>query len=137
MGLINWICERGNNRSARLVESLISEKTISSSCLKENNKIYSAEKITYWGNLNYVWAVRNKDSGMGEYIVLENVRDVSTLYFLPGYISIKRPDLYEKNARPKKIKISTEIKDYEFCFDDIPKYQKFDFFNSNKWKHKN
>lgn len=116
----------GNSESSRLLESLISVDITSSSYLSEKTKVYKADKLSYWGNLNYVWAEGQSDCGEGEKLFTDKVC-FKTLYILPGYVSVKRPDLYKKNCRPKKIKIKTSTKSYSFELEDIPEFQKLSF----------
>lgn len=116
----------GNSTSSRKIESLVSSKVSASSYLKESNRLYSPEKITFWGNLNYVWAEGVKGQGIGEKLYLKK-NALSKLYILPGYVSIKRPDLFTKNSRPKKIKISTKNKELIFSLLDKPVFQVLDF----------
>ncbi len=116
----------GNSRSSRELENFLAPKITSSSTLVEKDKTYSSEKLAYWGNLNYVWAEGNSENGIGEKLIIEKSL-VSKLYFLPGYISVERPDLYNKNSRPKKIRITRGEKSYIFNLIDAPVYQKFSF----------
>lgn len=116
----------GNMKSSRLLESLIPVKINSSSFLVEPNKTYKPDKLTYWGNLNFIWAEGAEGNGIGEKLFLEKSQ-LSKLYILPGYVSISRPDLYGKNSRPKKIRICTENEVFYFNIQDIPIFQEFTF----------
>ena len=112
----------GNSNSARKLEALISTEVKASSSLKEKNHNFSPERITFWGNLNYVWAEGASGQGIGEKLFLKK-NLIKKLYILPGYVSIKRPDLFNKNSRPKKIKISIKGNIYYFSFIDKPIFQ--------------
>jgi hypothetical protein len=116
----------GNSTSAKKIESLVSIEVTASSFLKESNHIYSPEKITFWGNLNYVWAEGVAGQGIGEKLFLKK-NAISKLYILPGYVSIMRPDLFKKNSRPKKVKVSTKDKELYFSLLDKPVFQVLDF----------
>lgn len=115
----------GNSNSARKLEALISTEVKASSFLKEKNYNFSPEKITFWGNLNYVWAEGVSGQGIGEKLFLKN-KGIKKLYILPGYVSIKRPDLFNKNSRPKKIKISIKKNVCYFSLIDKPVFQVLD-----------
>lgn len=116
----------GNSKSSRELENFLAPRITSSSTLVEKDKTYSSEKLAYWGNLNYIWAEGNPENGIGEKLVIEKSL-FSKLYFLPGYISVERPDLYSKNSRPKKIRITSGEKSYIFDLLDVPLFQKFSF----------
>ena len=74
-----------------------------SSELRENDRIYSVENLSNF-NSDSPWCEASADYGIGEKIRLSiNAR---SLIIVSGYVSTKKPFLFENNSRPKKISIN-------------------------------
>ena len=89
--------------------------------LKEGNKVYSVQNLSNF-NSDYPWCEASADNGIGEKIFLSiNARK---LIIIPGYISAKKPYLFENNSRPKQIVVQfkkSEIeKEFEIKDSPIP-----------------
>lgn len=74
-----------------------------SSELHENSRIYSAQNIANL-NLDSPWVEAAKGNGIGQSITFGC--NASGLYFLSGYVSAKKPNLWKQNSRPKRIQIN-------------------------------
>lgn len=118
----------GSCISSNRLELLISAEVEATSFLTEKTRSYSPKKLTYWGNLNYVWAEGAKGQGIGEKLFIRK-KAIRKLYILPGYVSVKNPTLFYKNSRPKELKIQTQDKVFYFSLVDKPIFQVFNFEN--------
>ena len=122
----------GNRKTSRRIENLVPPRKISAtSYLVEKNRTYKPDKLALWGNLNYIWAEGVNGTGIGEQLFLENAF-IRKLYILPGYVSIKRPDLFKKNARPARIKITRGDEILFVDLKDEAVYQVVEFQKVNK-----
>ncbi len=102
-----------------------------SSFLKEGGKSYSCENAGFdfphhaiqWGK---PWAEGAKGSGIGEWISFF-VPDSSNKmkgYISAGYVDYHRPDLYEKNSRPRIVSVYIDGVFYkDVLLEDTPDYQ--------------
>ena len=106
-------------------------KISATSYLVEKNRTYKPDKLALWGNLSYIWAEGVNGTGIGEQLFLENAF-IRKLYILPGYVSIKRPDLFKKNARPARIKITRGDEILFVDLKDEAVYQVVEFQKVNK-----
>lgn len=99
-----------------------------SSELKEGDKVYSAGNLAN-RNVDEPWVEDAKGNGIGESITLYT--NGRYLYYLGGYVSYDKPYLYERNSRPKTIKISflddKSKEDMIVNLNDTPNPQKIDF----------
>ena len=93
--------------------------------LKEGSKVYSVQNLSNFKS-DCPWSEASNDYGIGEKIRLSiNARK---LVIVSGYISAKKPYLYEYNSRPKKIAIEfkkSKIKK-EYELKDCPSPQIID-----------
>lgn len=80
------------------------DKLSSSSYLKETAVIYKAENLKTM-KLKEPWAEGAEGDGIGEYIQFDK-SDADGVYIVNGYISMDRPDLYEKNGRIKELTVT-------------------------------
>lgn len=90
----------------------------SSSFLSEKTTVYSPINLAKI-ELNKPWVERVSGVGLGEKITL-NKGDCTGMYLVNGYVSLDRPDLYEKNSRVQQLVISspsTDNKQYELIID--------------------
>lgn len=76
----------------------------SSSYLKETSVIYKPENLKTM-KLKEPWAEGVAGNGIGEYIQFDK-SDANGLYIVNGYVSMDRPDLYEKNSRVKELTVT-------------------------------
>ncbi len=77
------------------------DKLSSSSFLKEPSVTYLPENLKAI-KLKEPWAEGTEGNGIGEYIQFDRA-SAEGVYLLNGYISMDRPDLYEKNGRVKEL----------------------------------
>lgn len=109
-----------------------------SSFLKEGGKSYSCKDIGFdfphhavqWGK---PWAEGAEGNGIGEWIsflvpdsVVEEARLHSWLkgFISIGYVDYSRPDLYEKNSRPRIVSVYIDDVFYkDVLLEDTPDYQ--------------
>jgi len=100
----------GKKRSS--IEGFISPESKTSSFLIENLKEGPIEYKSKNLNSNKIpnpWVEGVQGNGIGEKIYLSKVIPKEyrpSLFILNGYISYNRPDLYKKNSRVKKIKLT-------------------------------
>lgn len=71
--------------------------------LKEGNVLYAASNLKYF-KTKEPWVEAKPDYGIGEKIIIKNF--AAKLYFINGFISFDKTNLYIDNSRVKKIKIS-------------------------------
>ena len=76
----------------------------SSSYLKETSVIYKAENLKAM-KLKEPWAEGVDGNGIGEYIQFDKAGSEG-VYLINGYVSMDRPDLYEKNSRIKELAVT-------------------------------
>lgn len=94
--------------------------------LVEGTILYSVDNLRSI-DLETPWVEGNPESGIGEKLIIENVKTDAVILF-SGYISYQKPWLYTQNARPKKISITCEdLKlDKVFELQDTPNPQILD-----------
>ncbi len=100
-----------------------------SSFLKEKTISYISDNLKSL-KLKEPWVEGAAGNGEGEYIIF-NKGKANGLYIINGFISMDRPDLYEKNNRVEKIEIegiTSKIKTDELLL-DTSKPQFFDLSN--------
>ena len=97
----------------------IQPKTItSSSFLTEPTIVYEPENLLSL-ELKKPWVEGVKGQGIGEYIEFDT-NGASGMYLINGYVSMDRPDLYEKNSRAKLLSVEStdgKIQEEVFLFD--------------------
>jgi len=100
-----------------------------SSYLTERGKQYLPGNLSNL-DLEFPWVNGNGGKGIGQQIIVNNI-NASALYFFSGYVSFRRPDLYLKNARPKKIRIFFEKSNVTLDVElqDTPSPQLIEFGN--------
>lgn len=76
----------------------------SSTFLKEGKVSYVAENVKEL-KLKAPWAEGAEGNGEGEYIQF-NKAEADGMYIVNGYVSMDRPDLYEKNGRVKEFTVT-------------------------------
>ena len=117
-----------------------------SSTLVEGNIRYPATPERLGLHINRVWAV---EGGIGERLYIMPYR-FDSLYISTGYVNYSRPNLFQENSRPKRIRIIgayfghdfymvDKPKIYENYFEveleDTPNYQIINFPNQGNYQH--
>jgi len=109
-----------------------------SSSLRWGNIHFAATAERLGLHINRVWAV---EGGVGErlYITLPN-QFAGSLFISSGYVHFSRPYLFQANARPKRIRITsarneTEFFEVELC--DTPNFQTISFDANGMGEHEN
>jgi hypothetical protein len=98
------------------------EKITATSFLVENNIKYSPMFTNT--KIGQVWAEGSKGQGIHEKLYIQQPGCVSINISI-GFVSIKKPDLYQKNSRPKIINLGVEGKySFDVVLEDTPNYQK-------------
>jgi hypothetical protein len=98
-----------NHRSGRHMNFIgQADKYSASSFLIEGNKKYEAKNLSYIG-LDNPWAEGVSGSGIGEYLDIEWRTEKSTLVIINGFISYDKPELFGKNNRVKRIKVTSDV----------------------------
>lgn len=93
----------GVSVSFNKIEGLFFPDFISASSeLKEGDKVYSVKNLSNFKS-DTPWCEASDDYGIGEKIKLSI--NASSLIVVSGYVSAKKPYLFENNSRPKKISI--------------------------------
>jgi len=90
----------------------------SSSFLTEPTIVYEPENLLSL-ELKKPWVEGVKGQGIGEYIEFDT-NGASGMYLINGYVSMDRPDLYEKNSRVKLLSAEStdgKIQEEVFLFD--------------------
>ncbi len=113
-----------------LVEKIAGE-TIDYSVENLRNSILwgSLEEPYWYFNSNKPFVTKRKNSGIGEKITIEFARPQKSISILGGYADVNRQDLFKKNNRLKKIKISDLKSSYSkiYDFEDIALFQDAEF----------
>lgn len=125
-----------------LALNIYAEKIYSYLPFKKRNQIAVSSYLTE-GDVNYYgsklspndrlpWIPDYHQNGKNEYIEIKDC-EVSEIYISIGYVDKKRPDLYYKNSRPKKIRVNFEMKGVEkdYILEDTSKPQKILLLNTN------
>jgi hypothetical protein len=105
-----------------------------SSYLVENDILYFPSNLDISYRTDKPWVDGVEGYGIGEKILFEKGYvpiPNGSMHISIGYISYDKPYLYNKNSRPKKIKLSVENK-FSFVVDlrDTPHYQEIKFPSS-------
>ncbi|WP_053227960.1 NADase-type glycan-binding domain-containing protein [Spirochaeta cellobiosiphila] len=100
---------------------------------KNGIKVYGAENLSI-SSLPNPWVEGETGDGIGVEINIDLIKEESStyyLYFSNGYVSYSRPDLYKKNNRVKKIRISDNASDnyIDVTIPDTPDLFKIDINN--------
>jgi hypothetical protein len=109
--------------------TLIHQVTASSS-LREGNVIYEATPERLGPRINSVWAV---EGGIGERLSI-NLWRSDPIAISIGYVHHSKPELFQANARPKRIRIlnaENEENFFEMELEDTPNYQMIDLQGGN------
>ena len=111
---------------------LVSVKS-ASSYLVEGDKKYTVENLRN-PTLETSWVEGVVGYGINEKIVL-NSFEGNGLYFFNGYVSFSSPDLYSKNSRVKKLKVTDLNTNISIVFDieDTPNPQLLDLKLYKLW----
>ena len=93
-----------------------------SSCLTEGKTEYSSSDLT--DKIGKPWVEGKSGNGIGEYLSFEVLKH-EELYISIGFIDYNKPNLYEENSRPKKLKIYLDDSFYKVVtLEDTPDFQK-------------
>lgn len=119
--------------SGRALDFLIPATTYkASSFLKEKGIEYSASNLSYL-TADKPWAVRAKNSGIGQTIEMSWDVEIGALVMINGFISYSKPALFGDNNRVKRIRVTAgESKSEEFELQDSPDPQLLFLKNGTK-----
>ena len=119
----------GGNFAKGGTDNLGSSITVTaSSFLIEGSRKYVPENVSIAQSGN-PWVEGASGNGIGEWLAFEDEGELSGIIISIGYVSIRRPELYEWNARPKRIRIigGNDIFSIEVTLMDTPNYQAIRF----------
>lgn len=120
-----------NNKPVKIIKAT-NIKT--SSSLVENNKVYSADKLCDF-ELDSPWVEGVSGYGIDEYIEFDK-KDATGMYIVNGFVSSKKPELYQKNSRVAFIEVkgitSGKVKTYRLADICKPQYIPLDSFSNER-----
>jgi len=98
-----------------------------SATLTEGHLVYAATPERLGPHINRVWAV---EGGVGERLYIHPGSQTWRLLISGGYVHFSRPYLFQHNARPRRIQVSSmndETQFFEMELQDTPNFQGFTF----------